>query len=227
MANLTRRATLCLAALLLLGASAPAAEKEKLTLEEFTRRLPRRIQNAEGTPGDMVNLVMVGSRQQVEETLAAAGWKQVDRTPSEAAVRAVISVLQKKVYTEMPMSELYLFDRPQDYGFAHADPIAVVAERHHFRLWEAPWQTPDGQAIWVGAGTHDIGFEEDKGTGKITHRIDPEVDKERSFISATLEETGRVAGLGYLRPPDPVLEATTATGGPYHSDGRVLAVILK
>lgn len=215
------------AAAFLAGSPTPAGSTDKVTLKEFIRRLPTRVQDKDGRPGDMVNIVVVGSREQVEDAFAAAGWKAVDRTATEAAVRAVISILNKRIYTELPMSELFLFGRPQDFGYARAEPVSVAAERHHFRLWASPWQTSTGEDIWVGAGTHDVGFEEDQRTGEITHRIDPEVDKERSFIAGTLKETGRVAGLGYLRLPEPVREATTATGGPFRSDGRVLIVVLR
>lgn len=219
--------TLLLAALLATGSLAAADTKERVTLDEFARRVPARVQDKDNTPGDMVNFVLVGSRAQVEKALAAAGWTRVDRTKTEAAVRAVLETLRKKPYLELPMSELFLFGRAQDYGFARAEPLSVVAERHHFRLWEAPWQTSDGEEIWVGAGTHDIGFEKDQRTGKTTHKIDPEVDKERDFIGQTLQDAGRVAGLGYVLPGQPVRQAATAHGGPYRSDGRVLVIILK
>lgn len=216
-----------LLALALAVSALQAAAKDKLTLSEFTRRLPTRVTDKDGTQGDMVNFVLVGSREEVPKALEAAGWKEVDRTPTEAAVQIAISILNKRVYTELPMSELFLFGRAQDFGYARADPVAVIAERHHFRLWKSPWKTTDGDTIWLGAGTHDIGFEEDRRTGDITHRIDPEVDKEREFIGATLRETGRVVGFGYIRLPAPVREATTAHGGPYRSDGRVLVLLLK
>ena len=227
MLPLKRSATLLALGALLASATPMASAKDKLSLPEFIKRLPTRVADKQGTPGDMVNFVLVGSQEQIEKALKAAGWKEVDRTPTEAAVRIVESILNKRAYTELPMSELFLFGRAQDFGYARADPVAVVAERHHFRLWKSPWKTTSGDTIWIGAGTHDIGFEEDRRTGDITHRIDPEVDKEREFIAATLREAGRVAGFGYLRLPAPVREANTATGGPYRSDGRVLVVILK
>ncbi|MGH9804390.1 MAG: LssY C-terminal domain-containing protein [Candidatus Acidiferrales bacterium] len=223
-----RKSVLSLALLALLTGAAPsAASKDKLSLKKFTERVPTRAADKDATPGDMVNFVLVGSREQVEKALKAAGWKQVDRTEAEAVLRIAISILNKEVYTELPMSELFLFGRAQDFGYARAEPVAVIAERHHFRLWESPWKTSEGDTIWLGAGTHDIGFEEDRRTGDITHRIDPEVDKERELIGATLRETGRVAGFGYVRLPKPVREATTAHGGPYRSDGRVLVLLLK
>jgi len=223
-----RHRTIALAlAAMLAGAGLSAASKEKLSLKKFTEELPTRVTDKDGTAGDMVNFVLVGSRETVEQALQAGGWKAVDRTPEEAAVRIFESILNKRVYIALPMSELFLFGRAQDFGFARADPVAVIAERHHFRLWKSPWKTTDGDTIWLGAGTHDIGFEEDQRTGDITHKIDPDVDKEREFIGATLREAGRVAGFGYLRLPAPVREATTAHGGPYRSDGRVLVLLLQ
>ncbi len=219
-----------LAALLLVGgaaAEAPKSRKGRVSLEEFLRKVPTRVQDKDGTPGDMVNFVFVGSREQVLKMLTAAGWQEVDRDTTEAAIRAILITLEKKVYVTMPMSDLYLFGRAQDFGYAQADPIRVVAERHHFRLWETPWQTEDGQDIWLGAGTFDAGFEEHKRTGDITHKIDPEVDKERDFITASVRQTGRIAGVGYGRPSQPIREATTAHGGAYRSDGRIAILVLR
>jgi hypothetical protein len=76
----------------------------------------------------------------------------------------------------------------------------------------------------VGAGTHDVGFEKDQRNGNVTHKIDPAVDGERDHIAASMEKTGLVKTLSYYLPPDPVQEAKNATGGGYHSDGRILVI---
>jgi hypothetical protein len=126
-------------------------------------------------------------------------------------------------YLQMPMSELYLFGRVQDFGYELADAYAMVATRHHFRLWKAPFEF-NGQQVWVGAGTHDIGFEKDQRNGSVTHKIDPAVDGERDHIGETLQKTGKVKTLTYYLPPDPVQDARNATGGGYRSDGRILVI---
>jgi len=218
----------------LAGRSVPSAaqsEKEastpaKLTLEQMLARLPQRVKSKEGTQGDMVNFLLIGSKAKMEEALRAAGWVEADRDPQQAIRHAIESTINQQGYTEMPMSLLYLFGRTQDYGFAHAMPLQVAAERHHFRLWQAPWTTPDGQTVWIGAGTHDIGIERSI-QGKLTHQIDPDVDQEREYVADSLLQAGRVQVLRYLTPAQPVLSATTATGASYHSDGRILAVFLK
>lgn len=188
-------------------------------------RLPRRVADSEGNAGDNTNFIVIGNEKQVIEAFEAAGWVKVDRSPRDAFLTGLIATLSKQAYVQLPMSELTLFGRPQDYGLAHAEPIAVVAQRHHLRLWKAPFQV-DGQELWVGAATHDIGFDKDQRNGKVTHRIDPAIDDERDFVGRSLDETGLVAKLSYLTPATPSKEARTATGASFHSDGRVLVITL-
>jgi len=188
--------------------------------------LPRRVNDEFNNLGDMVNFVLVGSQQQVQNALAAADWHVADTNNQQAVVQAVLQTYQKKDYLAMPMSKLMLFGRYQDYGYEQAEPIAMVASRHHFRIWKAPF-TWNGQQVWVGAGTHDIGFEKDQRNGKITHKIDPAVDGERDNVGGSLQKADQVKNLSYYLPPDPVQQARNATGGGYHSDGRILVVFLK
>lgn len=193
---------------------------------EMIDRIPRRVVDAEGNEGDNSNFVIVGPEEKIVQSLKAAGWVQVDRSNEETVVAGVLAVLNKDAYLTIPMSELMMFGRVQDYGFAHADPIMVAAERHHFRLWKAPFDA-GGREVWVGAGTHDIGFDRDQRNNGITHKIDPDVDKERDYIGASLEETGAVAKTEYIMPSQPNKEALTATGGSFFSDGRLLVIHLK
>lgn len=188
--------------------------------------LPRRVHDHFKNPGDMVNFVMVGSEQQVQSALAASEWHAADRDDKQAVLNAIVQTYGKKDYLAMPMSTLYLFGRPQDFGYEQAEAYSVVANRHHFRLWKAPF-TWNGQTVWVGAGTHDIGFEKDQRNGKVTHKIDPAVDGERENIGASLEKAGKVKSMAYYLPPNPVQEAKNATGGGYHSDGRMLVIFLQ
>lgn len=212
---------------------APAAtpkSPKKLALDQIVAKIPRRVASKDGAPGDMVNFLLIGSEEQMTAALQAAGWIHVDAGTQAGTQKAVLAgimdTIQKKAFNAMPMSELYLFSRPQDYGWAEGIPLQVVVERNHFRIWKAPWLTSDAKTVWVGAGTHDIGIE--KGSdGKVTHKIDPNVDAEREHILQTLEDAGKVEDQKYILPPNPVMQALTATGGSFHSDGRILVIALK
>ena len=195
-------------------------------VEERIDGLPRRVNDQFNNQGDMVNFVLVGSQEQVQSALQAANWHLADIDNKEAVLKAVLETYQKKDYLAMPMSQLYLFGRKQDFGYELAAAYSVVASRHHFRIWKAP-STWNGQTMWAGAGTHDIGFEKDQRNGSVTHKIDPAVDGERDNIGQTLQQSGKVKSLSYYLPPDPVQGAKNATGGGYHSDGRILVIVLQ
>ena len=160
------------------------------------------------------------------QALEDAGWVSVDRNVKDTLLTGIAAVMSKKAYLTIPMSELYLFGRPQDYGFAHADPLSVAASRHHFRIWKAPWSA-DTSTVWIGAGTHDIGFDRDQRNNHLTHKIDPDTDLEREFIAQSLAETGAAVKSAYLAPANPVKTAKTAHGEEFHSDGRTLILRLR
>ena len=196
------------------------------TLQGDLQSLPRRVNDEFKNLGDMVNFVLVGSEKQVQEALAAANWHVADTSTPGAVAKAILMATQKQDYLQMPMSPLYLFGRVQDFGYEQAEPYAMVASRHHFRIWKSAF-TYNDQPVWAGAGTHDIGFEKDQRNGKVTHKIDPKVDGERDHIGESLQQAGRVRMMTYFMPSDPIQDARNATGGGYQSDGRVLVIFVQ
>jgi hypothetical protein len=188
-------------------------------------KIPRRIADKAGNPGDMVNFLILGSESAMQRVFTTAGWVKVDADAKDSVLHGLLESLSKESYLTMPMSQLYLFGRPQDYGWAHAEPISVVASRNHLRLWKAAF-TVNGEALWVGAATHDIGFERDQRNNGLTHKIDPDIDLERAYVEKTLLSTGQVAEVTHFLPDHPMQEAKTATGGTFHSNGQVLILKL-
>jgi hypothetical protein len=188
-------------------------------------KIPRRVGDKQGNPGDMVNFLILGSEEAMQRVFTTAGWVKVDADVKDTVLHGLIESLSKESYLTMPMSQLYLFGRPQDYGWAHAEPISVVKTRNHLRIWKAAFQV-NGQTLWVGAATHDIGFERDQRNNGVTHKIDPDIDLERDYVEKTLTSTGLVTELTHFLPDSPMKEAKTATGGTFHSNGQVLILKL-
>lgn len=195
-------------------------------LREKIDTLPRRVNDQFNNLGDMVNFVIVGSQKEVQAALDAASWHIADTDNTRAALNAVMDTYANKDYLGMPMSMLYLFGRKQDFGYEMAEPIAMVASRHHFRIWKAPFAWK-GSDVWVGAGTHDIGFAKDKRNNNVTHKIDPNVDGERDNIASSLQKAKQAKTLTYYLPPNSVQDAKNATGDSYHSDGRLIVIFLQ
>ncbi len=188
--------------------------------------VPRRVADQQGNPGDVVNYAIVGSEADVKKAFTAAGWVAVDRSDNDAVLHGLLATLSKQAYTELPMSTLYLYKRPQDLSYARADPVTVALTRHHLRVWNSG-MTVDGQPLWVGSATHDNGIERDQRNNGVTHHIDPNIDTERDFIEQSFAAAGAVSAAGYVTPPDPVSDAKTATGGSFQTDGRVLVMLLR
>ena len=188
-------------------------------------KIPRRISDKAGDPGDMVNFLIIGSKDAMEKVFTNAGWVKVDANVKETVLNGFLSSMSKEAYLTMPMSPLYLFGRQQDYGWAHAEPISVVASRNHLRIWKADFDVK-GRTLWVGAATHDVGFEKDQRNTRLTHKIDPNIDLERDYVEKTLISTGLVEEVTHVPPQNPMQEAKTATGGSFHSNGQVLVLKL-
>ena len=204
----------------------PAETRISGITPDLLTKIPRRVSDPAKNPGDMVNVLIIGTQDQVVQTFTTAGWVQVDKTVRNTAMNAVMESLEKKDYLTMPMSVLYLFDRPQDYGFAHAEPVRVAMSRNHLRVWKSPYEV-DGRPLWCIAATHDIGFERDQRNNGVTHKIDPAIDGEREYVNGTLSGTGLVVQRDHVTPPNALTTAKTATGGEFHSDGRILVLVLK
>ncbi len=195
---------------------------------ELLSQIPRRISDPNNNPGDMVNVLIVGTEEQMVQTFTAAGWVKVDKSVGNAMLSAVMGTMEKKDYLTMPMSILYLFKRPQDYGFAHAEPVKVAMSRNHLRVWKSPYEV-GGRPLWCVAATHDIGFERDQRNNGLTHKIDPAIDGEREYVNGTLSQTGLVIE---RRPRDPRRCAMTTAQdgngcGEFHSDGRIVVLVLR
>jgi LssY C-terminus len=209
----------------LAGIGGPAETRIEGISQDLLSKIPRRVSDPAGNPGDMVNVLIVGTEEQVLQAFTTGGWAQVDKTVRVTAMNALVGSLEKKDYLSMPMSVLFLFNRAQDYGFAHAEPVRVAMSRNHLRVWKSPYEV-NGRPLWCVAATHDIGFERDQRNNGLTHKIDPAIDGEREYVNGTLSSTGLVIQRDHVTPADPLTTAKTATGGEFHSDGRILVLVI-
>jgi LssY C-terminus len=207
------------------NAGGPVESRVPGITPDLLSKIPRRVSDPAGKPGDMVNVLIVGTQDQMLQAFTAAGWVKVDAKVQNTALNAVMDSLEKKDYLTMPMSTLFLFGRAQDYGFAHAEPVRVAMSRNHLRVWKSTFEV-DGRPLWCVAATHDIGFERDQRNNGLTHKIDPAIDGEREYVNGTLSGTGLVVQRDHVTPADPLSTAKTATGGEFHSDGRILVLVL-
>jgi len=186
--------------------------------------LPSATLTRDGRPGDPVNLVLVGTRSELSAAFRAAGWSAADPVTARSAVRIGVSVLLDRPYPAAPVSDLYLFGRPQDVAFELAVGDSART-RHHVRFWEAG-VGDDGRPVWAGAGTFDLRVGRSPATGRLTHRISPDVDAEREAVLAALRASGGLAGEWSWQRGGPAV-GRNGEGDWYYTNGAVGVGVLR
>lgn len=220
----TRRAGTFLVALaaLYLGASyflLPAVWT-RVEHEPGLAKRPMVTANAQGIPGDPINVGLVGARDDVVRAFHAAGWYPADPVTLRTSLEIVGSVLLDRPYRSAPVSPLFFEGRHQDLAFEK--PAGTSADRReHVRLWQVLDSGADGRPVWLGAATFDSGVTLSRDTGQVTHRIAPNVDAERDRLIDGLNNARMVTGLYQMSGIGPTLNGRNAEGDPYHSDGEV------
>ena len=178
----------------------------RMGLKVLHRRLiPRYTATGDGLPGDPVNLVLIGTHQQLCDAFATAGWSTADGLGIASSWRMIRAFLLNSSYPTAPFSTLYLFGRKQDIGFQQ--PIDnSPRKRHHIRFWALSlahsaddmtaasfWlntdkPSTDQRVLWVGAGTRDTGLSFTRLTLQVTHATDSDTNAERHYIVTQLSE---------------------------------------
>jgi hypothetical protein len=201
----------------------PVTTASTSDLHQAIQFIPPRVLNGEGRQGDMVNLLFIGRKEDLQTAFDSAGWVKPEHWKLRSAWHIVT---QRTHYVRQPMSRFFLFGRTQDYAYALPDPKAIMSHRHHIRIWKTGHEV-DGNPVWAGAATHDVAIEVAKRGRLFNHRIDPNVDSERDFIGANLSETPVPARESYVEGAEPVFKAQTASGQDYYSDSKILLVDLR
>jgi hypothetical protein len=182
---------------------------------------PRITQTKSGAEGDPLNLVFVGSKDQMTHSFQQAGWLIPDPITLHTSEKIAVASLAHKSYPTAPVSHLYVFGRVQDLAFEK--PTNDVANRGHIRLWKAGTFL-GGQLVWIGQASYDSGIEL-SGTNHLpTHHIAPAVDLERNAVGSDLQKTSLVTEETFATFTAPVLYARNGGGDYYESDGEVLVI---
>ena len=170
--------------------------------------------------GDPLNLVIVGGLDDAFPALVRRGWHPTEEKWSGSVGRMMISALSGDRYPNAPVSDLYLFGRPQDLALQKARDN--IHQRNHLRLWLSPIQY-HGKQVWVGQISRDIGSRLTIHSPTLTtHKIDPNVDEARTALaedmaySQNLTKYGLVEGVGSAPQGAPRENLTT---DPYYTDG--------
>ncbi len=197
------------------GEVPPLAATEVADVQRILAGLPeQQASRGDNHPSDLVNIMIVGSREEVEQTFRAAGWHGAEHHGLMAGYRIYHSLVQQMGYAMGPMSSLKLGGRLQDISYQKS--LDTFAKRHHIRLWQDPTS-----GAWLGAATEDVGYTFHQ--MHLSHRTDHSIDNERAKVVNDLAYTGCVAK-GALVPR--TLKPAEETGTAIVTDGDIAVLRL-
>jgi hypothetical protein len=176
-----------------------------------------------GSPSDPLNVKVTAHADQLVTAFNAAGWYRADRIRLLSSLRLSLASILRLRYPEAPMSTLYLYGRKQDFAFQK--PGRNVRERDHVRFWDTGERAKDERPIWIGAATRDVAIELSPRTRLITHKIEPDVDAERTALVHDLSATGWVTSQKWEPGFGHAVQRVTAMGYPFYTDGRIVMLM--
>jgi len=173
---------------------------------------------------DITTLMFIGSQEQVQGAFAGAGWSQASKLGEKSKFETLRALAEDRGYSEAPVSILYLDGRPPDMVFEKTNN--TFSKRHHLRIWLRP-DPYRGQPVWVCAATHDTGIDFSAKDRTFIHKIDSQIDLERSKVVNDLLLTGKVQSLLMVDRPNVPRNGQNATGDNLTTDGKMAVLILR
>ncbi|RZU41719.1 LssY C-terminal domain-containing protein [Edaphobacter modestus] len=204
--------------------SSPPANLQSDELDQLVEQLPLRVTTRKDVAADLLNIVFLGSRQEVQTAFREAGWRNADPVSKRTMFKNMYALLNNSGYSQQPMMTFFLNGRPQDMSLQKS--LNSYDRRDHLRIWQ--W-TPKGTAdsVWVSSSTHDTSAVLAVKYKGFVHHIAPDIDDERSTVIRDLTFAGCVKSVSYVARPDMPTTTHNATGDVMHTDGLMAVVALQ
>ncbi len=156
------------------------AGDDRVRMDALLAVLPMRTYAAySNRPSDLINVMFIGSRDDLATAFEAAGWIEPQQASLRTNIRSIRAVADGHGDSTAPMSDLLVEDQKADMSWQKS--FNAVSKRHHIRIWKQP-ATWNGRQVWIGAATHDIDFAFWRPGTAMTHKIAENVDEERDKV---------------------------------------------
>ena len=210
----------------LLGEQPQAEPPANIAGHPALTRSPRHATTSQGNQGDAINVALIGTEEELHRTLAAAGWYAADPITLQTSVRIAADVVLRKPYAHAPVSDLYLWGRKQDAAFEQ--PVGdSPKQRHHVRFWRSDQLDSNGKPLWIGAATYDERVEISRTTLGVTHKISPDIDRERNKVVSDAVRAGMLDGYYWVEQFHEQPAGKNGGGDPYYTDRRLAIGVIE
>ncbi len=187
--------------------------------------LPRTSEGLNGRPIEPINVILVGSLEDVDRAFRAAGWLPMDPLTPRSVWRMLSASILDRPYPQGPGVPAIWDSRPNDLAYEQPTSKRTIRERYHVHIWYTPYVTAAGGRVWFANSHFDQGIMLKTSLILPTHSIDPAVDKVREKIVADLTAAGAVASGFEFRLVEPEMSRNPA-GNYYFTDGKAAVIFL-
>lgn len=163
--------------------------EDEAKVHQILEGYPQRAEKG-GKPSDLLNILFLGSAEQIDRAFRAAGWSGAERTSPMSIYRMYHCLVERRGYKRAPMGKLTLNGTPADGAYQKS--LNTFSRRHHLRLWK----DPERPGVWVSAATEDTAISVHN--MHLTHSIDLHIDDERAKVVNDLVFTGCVDSAALL-----------------------------
>lgn len=176
----------------------------------------------DGSPQEPLSFVIYAKDDaEVNKIFDLAGWYAADPSNRGTILKIAKAALLNQSYDRAPMTPSFWQAEVNDFAFQKPTTENSVRERHHVRFWKTNYKTLAGKNIYFGTASLDMGIK-----WWVTHRINPDIDTEREYLFADLEQTGLINSSRKEKFVDPVL-GQNSSGDPFFTDGEIYLLDLK
>jgi hypothetical protein len=174
-------------------------------------------------PIDLVNIVFIGSEDEINRAFSAAGWLGSRPNSTRAGIKAIRAIAEQHPLADAPMRNLLLDNKEPDIRLQKS--LDTFEKRDHLRVWRRE-EALGGRDVWASAATRDIAATFGIKPFGFTHQIEDNVDLERDQVVTDLIYTECVDSVAYISRPETVRTSGEAFRRGVATDSRVAVVTL-
>ena len=192
---------------------------------DIVAMLPLRAVADKGrAPGDVINVLMLGTRADVMHAFASAGWTMSEQTNLKDDLITLGDLVRGRGYAHQPVSVQLLNGHEPDLVYQRLSDS--FARRHHARIWSRG-TTIAGVPVWAATASHDVGLTYISATHRFSHLVSPRLDRERERVLDDVLYGGAVVRYGFRPRQLPGVIEQTGSTTPIQTDGALLLLDLR